>query len=670
MTALAESSPAELRVRLCGSTAKVSLQPDEGFDSLRSRVAGAFGLTVPFDLVGPDGVPLRSDEDAARMAGASLGRDSTSRDELIVDANEDALIDLERSHEEAGALRWALLRKILAGIRTKMAEVLAAIAEGQRRTVALDEQLLRERSSREAGAASLRAEIRQLADNTATELHRVRQEAKSCIEASTSGLVQQLEATTASQHAALSAVVDELKEAQRVEAVARQREADDVLRRFEEIRKVISQESEAREEALKQASGDSLKQLEQQIALEAKGRLAAKASAEEANASLEQKFSKVIEDLSQKHTSSLQSLQQTLEEARKEFQSETSRRGDAISKLQADTQVLVAGVESRLTSQEASFEDRISQLAGIESALRSLVAEETAKREAAAEQQNEMLRDLSTSLLRETAERKAAEDRLTGISSTLQEAAAHEQRSREALASEQGKALGGFATRLEVQEQTFSHGSSSLRSEMEKLDKALSEFVSNEREAREAACRNIVAGETRKHEDFVEEMRRSRSQQAEDSRQWAQALVERLSTDLRGEREALFAELKQHAEELTKSHVQQVRTDVLLEVKRVDAGTADLIRSQQTSLEEERRRYEVQARTAAQEVKAALDAHGEFAEALEREQRLLVERLQESLTLEGEKREGLTRRVHTVEFDVQKVKGHLPILFASPTAFR
>lgn len=81
-------------------------------------------------------------------------------------------------------------------------------------------------------------------------------------------------------------------------------------------------------------------------------------------------------------------------------------------------------------------------------------------------------------------------------------------------------------------------------------------------------------------------------------------------------------------------------------------------------------------------MKAALDAHGDFAEALEAEQRLIVERLTAAVQQEASMRQELhlgrpfrgdeprMKRVSVMETDVQKVRGHLPILFASPTAFR
>lgn len=54
-----------VQVRLCSSAAKVPLSPEEGIGALKSRVAGAFGLTAPFDILGPEG-RLTTDEDAAQ----------------------------------------------------------------------------------------------------------------------------------------------------------------------------------------------------------------------------------------------------------------------------------------------------------------------------------------------------------------------------------------------------------------------------------------------------------------------------------------------------------------------------------------------------------------------------------------------------------------------------
>lgn len=131
-----------MQVRLCSSAAKVPLSPEEGIGALKSRVAGAFGLTAPFDILGPEG-RLTTDEDAAQ---ALKGEGS----ELSISTGEDALLDLERAREESGVLRWALLRQILADMRARMAEMSSNISEGKHKAAVLEQQLVRERSSREA----------------------------------------------------------------------------------------------------------------------------------------------------------------------------------------------------------------------------------------------------------------------------------------------------------------------------------------------------------------------------------------------------------------------------------------------------------------------------------------------------------------------------------------
>ena len=103
-----------LQVRLCGSTAKVAIGSEDGLEALKGRVASAFNLTAPFDLVAPSEGRLADDQDARR----AVQKDA----ELRVSAGEDALLDLERAREESGVLRWALLRQILHEVKVKATE--------------------------------------------------------------------------------------------------------------------------------------------------------------------------------------------------------------------------------------------------------------------------------------------------------------------------------------------------------------------------------------------------------------------------------------------------------------------------------------------------------------------------------------------------------------------
>eukprot|EP00933_Yihiella_yeosuensis_P041569 TRINITY_DN35971_c0_g1_i1.p1 TRINITY_DN35971_c0_g1~~TRINITY_DN35971_c0_g1_i1.p1 ORF type:complete len:683 (-),score=190.54 TRINITY_DN35971_c0_g1_i1:477-2525(-) len=670
------ATPSELRVRLCGTTAKVSLQPDEGLDTLRSRVAGAFGLSsAHFDILGPEGKTLLSDEDAARTAtGAissalSFAADSGRAAELTVDASEDALLDLERSHEETGALRWALLRKILGGVRVKLAEITAVITDGQRRNVALEESLINERSSREAGDAALRDMLKEVSESFAVEVRKVRHEAKTALEAAVTDLSRKADIAVAEQRAALKAATDELKEAHRAEAAARQREADEMLRRFEEIRCQRIKDLEERTATFKEAAQVS-SSLAEKIAAESKERLALQERTESAAASL----AKDLSEAAAKQPASFQALEKLIAEVKNSdgvgLQTETAARVKEIERIEAR----IVDVDSKLKSHQASASELAlkheSIMSKIEPPLRVLISAEAEAREAADAKQKEIADKLAADLAREIAERKAVDERVSGSLSTLQESLDQQQRARETSAVEQAKSITSFELRLQATEQTSKNIDAACSAKTQKLETALLDLATIQCKAREAAFAEITATCTRKHDDFVTEIRRTHEETTKETHKWATTLIDRVHTDLRGEREALFVELKSHAEELVKAGAERVRTDVISEVKRVDDATADAIRVQQTVMDEERRRYEAQARATGAEVKAALDAHGEFAEALQKEQACILEGLKESLASEAEKRDGLTRRIHAAEFDMQKVRGHLPILFASPHSFK
>merc|ERR1719329_1446210 len=197
---------AELRVGLCGHSARVALGPEEGVGRLRARVADAFGLTAPFDLVGPEGAPIRSDEDAAR-ALAEGGQPM-----FTVDAGEEALLDLERAHEASGAMCWTLVREIIAGLRRQVAEVAASGAESQRRVAVLNEQLARERAQRESADAAVRADIRNSADILETELGRWRAETRAALEAAVADVKQCIDTSAKLQSEALAAEVTTLRQ--------------------------------------------------------------------------------------------------------------------------------------------------------------------------------------------------------------------------------------------------------------------------------------------------------------------------------------------------------------------------------------------------------------------------------------------------------------------------
>lgn len=653
----------DMQVRLCGSSASIPLQPDEGIGALRSRVAGAFGLTAPFDLVGPEGNPLRTDEDAEQAAIRG------SLEGAAVKVGEDALLDLERSHEESGALRWALLRQILGDMRTKTAENAVALAEAQRKNSVLDQYILHEKSSREAVVSSIKSEIGELKEQIAVETHKARQEAKSAIQEAVADLTEQRQAALAAQARAMNASADSLTDALKAESASRQREADETLRRFEELRGALKSESIMRQDALAEVAS-RCPPLEAKIREETQQRIDLQARLEALDASLD----KDLKALAVKTNSDLAAVESSLAQAAKMIQTETSARLDGIARVEADVRALPTGFDEKMSALARALEEGLASVRTMEPALKKLIVEEADARALADGEQLAYARELLQRIDAEVADRKTWEERTTGLMTALQETSAREQRTREAAASDQGKAVGSLAAKIEVLEKSTSEIAPPLRAELAKAQQQLADFMSSERAARETAFREISSDQAGKHDALKADTRHVQAQLADENRMWAQALVDRLSGDLKGERESLFQELNRRCEELfdakADANAERVRNEFAMQIKKVDVATSEVVRQQKDAMDEERHRYERQARVAAQEVKAALDAHGEFAEALKNEQSLLISRVQEALQQEAMSREGLSSRVGGLESDMQKVKGHLPILFASPAAFR
>jgi len=643
-----------VQVRLCSSAAKVSLSPEEGIGALKSRVAVAFGLTAPFDILGPEG-RLTTDEDAAQ---ALKGEGS----ELSISTGEDALLDLERAREESGVLRWALLRQILADMRARMAEMSSNISEGKHKAAVLEQQLVRERSSREAIQNALRNELVESKEQLAVEIHKVRQESKRNLDEAVSGLQQQVQILAKEHSDALESKEAALKEALQSESAGRLRDADENLRRFQELRNLVTEESTARGDAFEKALG-AVNATEQRLSAEGSARQQLQAQTEAAIG----KRSNEIQQLETKLSAFISSMQSSLADSNAKLEAEESLRASGLEKLGNSMEALRQEVGSRVAQLEGNINEA---MAGLEADLKAMVMEVKEKAQQQDQQQKDALQELSRKLEEEASDRRQCEQRTAGMLSGLQVAISNEEQAREAALTEASRLQGLLEARLETLESGLKDTAVGLKAEISNLEESFSKFCAEEQVARDVAKQDLEAAQLRKHEALSEEMRRAHAAQTEESRQWAQTLVERLSNDLRGEREALFQELNRRCDEVAKLNAEHIRLEMAAELQKVDATSSEMLLKQKAMLEEEKHRYEHQASCAASEVKAALDAHGDFAEALEAEQRLIVERLTEQLTKEAAQRHELMKRLGVVEMDVQKVRGHLPILFASPTAFR
>jgi len=645
-------------VRLCNSATKVPFLPDDGLDALKSRAAGAFGLKAPFDIIGPEGTRLATDADAARALLNGSG-------ELAISTGEDALLDLERAREESGVLRWALLRQILADMRTQVAELSVALSEGKHAATVLQQQLMRERGAREAAEGGLKGEIDELKERLALEVHRLRQDLGRSTGEVAASLQSQVQAVQAGQTEALEQKVATLKEALQAQLEARQREADESLRCFGEVRTLISNESASRSRLSEDCKAE-MRSLAQELKSESDRRMQLQQRLEGSGAEAKSD----LQQAEQRLKAMLATAQNAVAEAAAKLQAETAARASEVERLEGALRGQRSEIDAQIVSLQSANLERQDSVKELGPAMKALVAEE---RDAAQKQHSQLLdriSQLTTRVDAEIAERRQTDERTGGKLETLQEALGREQRAREAAMSENGRAVGTLATRLDGQEKALPELDAAIRAEVSKLEDSMASFRQEERSAREVATADLSGAQVRKHEAMTEEIRREHAAHKEESRKWALTMVERLSEDLRKEREALFDELNRRCQEVSTLSAQQMRAELAVEVKRLDQALPGLEEKFKVLLAQERCHHEHQAQVAAQEVKAALEAHGELAEALESEQRLVVQRLTEGLQRESTARSDAMKRLQGLEIDVQKVRSHLPILFAPSSAFR
>lgn len=663
----------ELQVGLCGRTAKVPLRANEGIGEFRTRVAGAFGLTAPFDLVGPEGVLLRNDADTARAAAAA---EAAPPPQVNIDAGEEALLDLERAHEESSALRWVLLRKVLAGLRTQIAEAVIAISESKHQNAMVVEQMGNERSRREASEASLRMDVQALAENMLGEIHRGRQEMQTAISTTVADLEQRTKTAIGAQAEACRTEMEALQEKLRTVEECRQRQGDEFLRNCEDIRFHHAQQTQTHMEAFEKITNTNTA-LEAKLGSEREERLGSEVRIENAVKSLNAEWHQV----NSRHDIEFAAVKTCIAELRTAIDAEVVTRNESAGYVAKQIQEMSMMVEAH----KIAIEERLtSQFGTIESTVHGLIGDEAATREAADMQREKAIGGLVEGLQQEFAVLRVAQERVEGaVSSAIDTAActadaaarkdaewAAATAEHERTLAEHERTLGEFVGRLEVEERCRASDTSALRAECLDIRGALV----GERNAWDAACKEISATETAQREELrgqlASEGQHWRAAQTEACRDWTRQLVEQTAADLRKEHENLLHELRQHCDDLINKNFSSAHTEFGTVMQRIDTMSATLGKTQDDALREHQAYYDNQARAAAKEVKAALEAHAEFAEGLESAQRLLVQRLNENLTQEGVKRDRFIQRVKALEVDMHQVRGHLPILFAAPSGFK
>ncbi|CAE6948045.1 HERC1 [Symbiodinium sp. CCMP2592] len=330
------------------------------------------------------------------------------------------------------------------------------------------------------------------------------------------------------------------------------------------------------------------------------------------------------------------------------LQAETAARASEVERLEGTLRGQRSEIDAQIVSLQSANLERQDSVKELGPAMKALVAEE---RDAAQKQHSQLLdriTQLTTRVDAEIVERRQTDERTGGKLETLQEALGREQRAREAAMSENGRAVGTLATRLDGQEKALPELDAAIRAEVSKLEDSMASFRQEERSAREVATADLSGAQARKHEAMTEEIRREHAAHKEETKKLqggrkvthysfstSTCSPDGTTVDLSGKPEVglddgrTFDELNRRCQEVSTLSAQQMRAELAVEVKRLDQALPGLEEKFKVLLAQERCHHEHQAQVAAQEVKAALEAHGELAEALESEQRLVVQRLTE-----------------------------------------
>jgi len=383
-------------------------------------------------------------------------------------------------------------------------------------------------------------------------------------------------------------------------------------------------------------------------------------------AKAQQALGEELRSLGERQSSDLDVLSRRVEELPAVAAAEAKNMGEQLQRLVSSVDEAAKSAETRLELRQRAAEERLQELGLVEPRLCELIREESAIREQVVSVSQKVVEEIAGSLHREAAERRGDFEQLSEMVKASMEASRREEQARELALAEQARALGSVSTKLEAEMCRHAETEANLQAELG----GLRDDITNEHTAREAACATLGQKEAVAREELAGELHRCFSEQEDRSREWARLLGERLSTDLRSEREVAMAELRREVDEKSVAALAAVRTDLQSLLRQLENRQEEMDQAQTSALAADRAASENRAQQAAREVKEALDAHGEFAEALAKEQRLLVERLSEGMARAMATGEGAARRAAALEVDMQKVRSSLPLAFVAPSAFR
>jgi len=320
----------------------------------------------------------------------------------------------------------------------------------------------------------------------------------------------------------------------------------------------------------------------------------------------------------------------------------------------------------KLTACEASFGDRLSRLVETVSGLIAGLAKEVTAREGGDKREHAALAGVSSALERIAMERLAGEERASKAVADVRNSSDAERSSRESSNTQLVQAIDSLSDRVNAHNKGHTIDFGLLRT----ADEGLREQIKEEQASRKAGEAALQA-ELVKRSEAEGVARLAIGAKVEEIREWVKLLIEQGLREARADREASSNEIRRQVEALAESAKETDKNCALLgaDFTRLDCAHTEHRSVIDCIHEEVYKRVETHAHSATSDVRSAIDAHHEFAEGLDREQQLLMVRVNECLENEAKGRSVLERRVYGVENDVRKVRAHLPILFAAPSAF-
>jgi hypothetical protein len=328
-------------------------------------------------------------------------------------------------------------------------------------------------------------------------------------------------------------------------------------------------------------------------------------------------------------------------------------------------QEVAAAIEVKLVEHKETMENRLAELAKIEG--KFIVAMDKEKHVSEMELLTfaRRIEDMEQRVKQNSDSRKELEDVLHQRIDELVEQDEKDGRKWEENFAEHRTKHGVLGDLIEAEAQNRSHELEEARALCKSLEEVLEKRLEGEGKKRESNR----AEQSKMREDIMEHIRRDHANYAEEQRSWVNLLLQHRCEEIRTASEAFLIEARARGEELGREAAERTRGEIMVEVRRIESTTAELLRAQNLDRKESTARQEEQAQKAAVKVNECLTSHSEFMEALASEQQILINRLNDGLASEDIKLETLHARFSSLESDMQKVRGHLPILFI-PCSFR